>query len=112
MPDRVARRAEMNALVAERFARREAAYWAARLEEYRIPYAPVNDYAQALADPQVAHRGLVREVEHATSGKIRVVGPPWRMSSTRTEIKPPPLLGEHTREVLRDWLALDERDLT
>jgi crotonobetainyl-CoA:carnitine CoA-transferase CaiB-like acyl-CoA transferase len=111
MPDRVQRRFEMNELVARRFAERDSQYWAARLEEYRIPYAPVNDYAQALQDPQVAHRGLVRAVEHPTSGTIRVVGPPWRMSETTTPIGPPPLLGEHTEEILHDWLALTAKDL-
>jgi crotonobetainyl-CoA:carnitine CoA-transferase CaiB-like acyl-CoA transferase len=111
MPDRVQRRAEMNELVAQRFAQHDAKYWAGRLEEYRIPYAPVNDYAQALQDPQVAHRGLVREIEHSTSGKIRVVGPPWRMTETRTRIDSPPLLGQHTNDVLRDWLSLTAKDL-
>lgn len=105
MPLRVQNRAEMNAIVARRFAEHDAQHWAAKLEEYRIPYALVNDYAQALEDPQVAHRALVRELEHPSSGKIRVVGPPWRMSSTQTEIKPPPTLGQHTAEVLEDWLG-------
>ncbi|MGZ5145265.1 MAG: CaiB/BaiF CoA transferase family protein [Burkholderiales bacterium] len=110
MPLRVQHRQKMNEMVARRFARHDAKYWATRFEEFRIPYALVNDYAQALEDPQVAHRGLVREVEHPTSGKIRVVGPPWRMSSTQTEIKPPPVLGEHTAEVLQEWLGIKEGD--
>ena len=112
MPDRVQRREEMNALVAKRFAERDSKYWIARLEEFRIPCAPVNDYAQALDDPQVAHRGLIREVEHAASGKIRVVGPPWRMSKTQTDVAPPPVLGEHNAEVLNDWLGLNAKDLS
>ncbi|HYC47185.1 MAG TPA: CoA transferase [Burkholderiales bacterium] len=107
MPLRVQHRAEVNDLVAFRIAEHDAEYWAGRFQEYRIPYAPVNDYAQALQDPQVAHRGLVREVEHPTSGTIRVVGPPWRMSETRTGIASPPLLGEHTEAVLRDWLGIN-----
>ena len=111
MAVRVQNRREMNELVAARFAEHDTAYWAARLDQYRLPYAMVNDYAQALADPQVAHRGLIREVEHPDSGKIRVVGPPWRMSSTHTEIKTPPQLGQHTVEVLRDWLGMREQDL-
>ncbi len=111
MADRVQRRAEMNELVAERFEQHDAKYWARRLEDYRIPYAPVNDYAQALEDPQVTHRGLLREVEHPVSGKIRVVGPPWRMSRTQTEIDAPPLLGQHTKEVLQDWLSLTSKDV-
>ncbi|MBI3069222.1 MAG: CoA transferase, partial [Betaproteobacteria bacterium] len=75
-------------------------------EAERIPYALANDYAQALADPQVAHRGLVREVDHSTSGRIRLVGPPWIMSVTKTEMAPPPTLGQHTAEVLREWLGM------
>lgn len=108
---RLQHRSEINELVARRIARNDSGYWAARFEEYRIPYALVNDYAQALQDPQVAHRGLLREVEHPVSGKIRVVGPPWQMSATQTEVRPPPLLGEHTAEVLRDWLGITEEDL-
>ncbi len=111
MPLRLRHRREMNELVARRISRNDSSYWVARLEEYRIPYALVNDYAQALQDPQVAHRGLLREVVHPTSGKIRVVGPPWRMSATQTEVKSPPLLGEHTAEVLQDWLGMREEDL-
>ena len=110
MTDRLQRRTEMNALVARRFADHDAAHWTRRLEEYRLPFAPVNDYALALADPQVEHRGLVREVAHPTSGKIRLVGPPWRMSRTQTAIEPPPLLGQHTAEVLRDWLSITSAD--
>lgn len=104
---RAQNRIEVNAVVARRFAEHDTSYWAVRLEEYRIPYARVNDYAQALEDPQVAHRGLVREIDHPTSGKIRVVGPPWRMSSTQTAIKAPPTLGQHTIEVLQDWLGIE-----
>jgi crotonobetainyl-CoA:carnitine CoA-transferase CaiB-like acyl-CoA transferase len=108
---RLQHRREINELVARRFARNDSGYWAARLEENRIPYALVNDYAQALQDPQVVHRGLLREVDHPASGKIRVVGPPWKMSETQMEVRPPPLLGEHTAEVLQDWLGMREEDL-
>jgi crotonobetainyl-CoA:carnitine CoA-transferase CaiB-like acyl-CoA transferase len=101
---RVKNRTEVNEVVGGRFAERDAAYWQRRLEEFGIPYALVNDYAQALADPQVKHRGLIREIEHSRSGRIRVVGPPWQMSRTPTPMRSPPLLGEHSDEVLRDWL--------
>ena len=109
---RLQHRGEMNELVARTIAGHESSYWVKRLEEYRIPYALVNDYAQALQDPQVAHRGLLRELDHPTAGKIRVVGPPWRMSATHTEMRPPPRLGEHTADVLQDWLGMQEKDLT
>jgi crotonobetainyl-CoA:carnitine CoA-transferase CaiB-like acyl-CoA transferase len=112
MPLRLQHRREMNELVAQRIARSDSVYWLRRFEDCRIPCALVNDYAQALRDPQVAHRGLLREVEHPTAGRISVVGPPWRMSATHTEIRPPPRLGEHTADVLHDWLGMKEEDLT
>ena len=108
---RLQHRSKMDELVAQAIGLKDSGYWAARFAEYRIPCAPVNDYAQALQDPQVAHRGLLHEVEHPVSGKIRVVGPPWRMSSTQPQIGSPPLLGEHTAEVLDNWLGLKLEEL-
>jgi formyl-CoA transferase/CoA:oxalate CoA-transferase len=104
---RLEHRDEISARVAARFAEQSLSHWRTRLEAYDVPYAPVNDYAEALADPQVAHRGLIRELVHPSSGKIKVVGAPWQMSATRTTPYPPPLLGQHTGEVLRDWLDID-----
>jgi len=103
---RVRHRRQINKLVAARFRQHRAAYWTRRLEAERIPYALVNDYHQALADPQVAHRGLVRELRHPTSGPIRVVGPPWIMSGSAVPMSPPANLGQHTAEVLRAWLGM------
>jgi crotonobetainyl-CoA:carnitine CoA-transferase CaiB-like acyl-CoA transferase len=105
MAGRMQNRSEVNAVIAQRFAEHPAEYWMPLLEAERIPYALVNDYAQALADPQVAHRGLIREVDHPVSGAIKVVGPPWIMSVTHTEIAPPPTLGQHTEQVLSEWLG-------
>jgi len=104
---RVQHRDEVNDIVARRFAEHDASYWRRRLEGHGIPYALVNDYAQALEDPQVAHRGLIHELDHPRSGKIRVVGPPWKMSNTQTTLHPPPLLGQHYDEVLRTWLGIE-----
>jgi CoA:oxalate CoA-transferase len=111
MPLRVANRGELNDLLQCLFDRRNLSYWMPRLEQYRIPYARVNDYAQALEDPQIAHRGLLRELDHPTSGKIRVVGPPWIMSSSQTRIEPPPLLGQHTRKILAEWIGMQEKEM-
>lgn len=108
---RVNHRKELNEAVARHLTGQPAAYWMERFEAERIPYALANDYAQALADPQVAHRGLVREVDHSTSGRIRLVGPPWIMSVTKTEMAPPPTLGQHTAEVLRDWLGMSAEEI-
>lgn len=108
---RVKHRKEVNKLVARRLAEQPAEHWMQRFEAERIPYALVNDYAQALADPQVAHRGLVRTLDHPVSGRVKVVGPPWIMSVTRTEMAPPPTLGQHTAEVLRDWLGMAAEEI-
>jgi crotonobetainyl-CoA:carnitine CoA-transferase CaiB-like acyl-CoA transferase len=109
MPGRVKHRAVLDQLVSDVFAQRDSSAWAQILAANRVPFAVVNSYIDALADEQVKHRGLVREVVHPVSGKIRVVGPPWVMPDTHLEPGAPPRLGEHTGEVLKDWLGWDEQ---
>jgi len=98
-------RDELNGLVFARFAEFDSDEITARLAAERIPYAVVNDYVEALNDPQVVHRNLVQEVEHKVSGPTRVIGPPWLIDGKRTRVQPPPTLGEHQDDVLRDWLG-------
>ena len=107
---RVENRAAVDAAVSECIACHDAAYWQECFERHGIPCALVNDYLQALEDPQVAHRGLVRTLNHPTSGAIRVVGPPWKMTATESQLSAPPLLGEHTATVLKDWLGIEYKD--
>lgn len=106
--DRAAHRETLNAMLRDIFATRPAEAWLSRLDAERVPFARVTDYAEALDDPQIAHRGLIRELEHPVSGPIRVVGPPWIMPGAEVALRPPPLLGEHTADVLRDWLGWDD----
>lgn len=108
---RVANRGAINERASKIFASRTMAEWERRLEAERVGFAVVNDYARALKDPQVAHRGLIREVEHPVSGEIRVVGAPWIMSGAQADVKPPPLLGQHTADVLREWLEWPEEEI-
>jgi crotonobetainyl-CoA:carnitine CoA-transferase CaiB-like acyl-CoA transferase len=75
-----------------------------------IPCAPVNDVGQALEDPQVLHREMVQTVQHPSAGPIRLLGNPVKTTSRRRETLPPPLFGEHTRELL-GALGLDESTL-
>lgn len=108
MADRVAARETIDTMLADIFAQRTVEEWMPILEAERVPYARVNNYAEALEDPQVVHRGLIRELDHPASGPIRVVGPPWLTDSEPIPSSPPPLLGQHSADILREWLGWDD----
>jgi crotonobetainyl-CoA:carnitine CoA-transferase CaiB-like acyl-CoA transferase len=71
-----------------------------------VPVSPIWTVAQAAESEHVGSRGIVRQVDHPTAGKIRLVGQPVRFSDSASEIAPPPLLGEHTDALLRKVLGL------
>jgi crotonobetainyl-CoA:carnitine CoA-transferase CaiB-like acyl-CoA transferase len=68
-----------------------------------VPSGPINTIPEALADPQAAHRGTLVDVPHPAAGKVRQIANPMRFSAAAIAYdRPPPLLGEHTAEILRD----------
>ena len=87
------------------------AHWLAKLEAHRIPCGPINTYAEAFADPQVAAREMVVEIDHPTFGRMRTLGSPIKMSET-----PPvtgrrvPRLRKDTEAVLRE-IGLSDREI-
>ena len=84
----------------------------ARLEPAGVPSGPVNDVAQVFEDPQVRHRGGRVEIEHPDAGTIPLMGNPIKLSATPiTYERPPPRLGEHTREILGTLLAMDDAEI-
>lgn len=104
--ERWANKPALLALLEAALAKRTAREWTDRLNAAGIASGPINDFAAVLADPQVAHRGMVREMPDGDAGTLRFVGNPVRMSETPARyVRPPPHLGEHTEAVLRDWLA-------
>jgi len=107
--NRVEHRDELIGMVAEIFAGRSTREWTTVLNEAGVPCSPVQNIAEVFSEPQVLERGLLQEIEHPTAGTVRMVGPPVKFSATPASIRlAPPLLGQHTKDVLRDWLNLDD----
>ncbi len=106
--DRVRHRAILVPLVAEVMRTRTQHAWLEALEALGVPCGPINRLDQVFADPQLAARGLRMDLPHPSAGSVPQVGTPIGFSATPAEYgRPPPLLGEHTAEVLRERLALD-----
>lgn len=100
--ERVANREAVVARVAEIMAGRATAEWMRLLEEAGVPAGPINTVAQALTDPHVRAREMVVTLDHPTAGTVTMTGNPAKFSGTPGAVRSaPPLLGEHTGEVLR-----------
>ncbi len=83
--------------------------WMQLLEEQNIPCGPIYTLDQTFSDPQTVSRQMRVEMDHALAGRVPLVGSPFKLSETPVEYRmPPPLLGEHTDEVLQDVLGLDQ----
>ena len=109
---RVENRAEITRLIQEIFGKRTTAEWLALLESAGVPNGPINDIAQVFEEPQVRARGVKIELEHAVAGKLPLVASPMRFSGTALEYRlAPPLLGEHTDEVLRGLLGKSDAEI-
>ena len=112
MPDRIRNRAELIPLVGEIMKGRTSKEWIARLEAANVPCGPINNYKEVFEDPQVRHRGLKIGIPHPISGAMPGIANPMRFSATPvTYDMPPPLLGQHTREVLSDLLGIDDAEI-
>ncbi|HEY7701252.1 MAG TPA: CoA transferase [Candidatus Limnocylindrales bacterium] len=99
--DRVDHRDALRPLIAERLATRPTADWTAALEDAEVPCGAVADLLDAFGSPEATALGMTAEVEHPALGVIRQAGIPLRFERTPGAIRTaPPLLGEHTDEVL------------
>ncbi len=102
----------IDATLSEVFKTNTQAHWIEKLRAARIPCAPVNSVEQALRDPQVVARNMVVEVEHPEGGRVKMPGNPVKFSDTGGDsYTPPPLLGQHTDEVLGSLLNLSADEL-
>ena len=101
--DQIAHREELHARFREEFRKLSTAEAVAALESVDILVSRVNTLGEVLEDPQVAHNEMVVEMHHPAYGAARVVGIPLKLDGTPGSLRlPPPLLGEHTAEVLED----------
>lgn len=106
-PARVTHRATLVARLIEPFLARPVAYWVAALERAGVPVGPVQTVAEVLDSPQVQALGLVREVDHPTAGRLRLIGSPLHLNGAAPPIRyPPPLLGQHSAAILAEVLGL------
>jgi len=111
-PARFADRARIDAIVGEELAKDTSANWLDKLRAARIPCGPVNDFQQALCDPQVLARGMVVEVPLPDGSHVRMPGVPMQFSEAPAPVfGMPPTLGQHTASVLQELLGYDEARL-
>ena len=110
---RVENRAELTRLLGEVFKQRTTAEWVDVLERAGVPNGPINDLAQVYEEPQVKARGIRVEMDHPVAGKLPTVASPMRFSATPVEYRrAPPVLGQHTDEILRELLGKTDAQLT
>jgi formyl-CoA transferase/CoA:oxalate CoA-transferase len=102
-PDRVQNRDTLIPRITEALAARGCAEWTELLSKAGVPAGPVNTVPAALAQPQVAAREMVVEMEHPAAGVLKVLGTPLKLSAQPASIRrPPPMLGEHTDDILAE----------
>jgi formyl-CoA transferase len=106
-PARVANRETLDAAIAQALKGGKSASWIEKLRAAGVPCGPINSVGEALNDPHTLARDMVRSVRHPTVGEVKMVGIPFRLNGTPAAIRrAPPLLGQHTEEVLGEELGM------
>jgi len=113
-PERVRNRVHVTEVLNDITRSRPSAWWLAALEKAQIGCGPINNLAEVFDDPQVKAREMVIEMDHPATGKApaKLIASPIKMSGTPvTYRKPPPLLGQHTEEVLAEMLDISAEEV-
>ncbi|XP_035408492.1 succinate--hydroxymethylglutarate CoA-transferase isoform X4 [Cygnus atratus] len=106
---RVQNRKELIDILSTRFLEKTTVKWLQLFEGSGVPYGPINNMQQVFSDPQVLHNGLMMEMNHPTAGRIVVPGPGVRYSEFAvSHPRPPPLVGQHTVEILKGMLKYED----
>lgn len=110
---RVDNREVLVPLLEDLFCQQAIAYWLSMLESVGVPCGPINTIDQLLEDPQVQARRMVIQVPHPTAGTVRLLASPLNIPTAPVQVRlPPPLLGEHTAQVLHELLGYDQSTLS
>ena len=104
---RVANEAEVDAIISE-WTRKHDKYEAMRVIGAAVPAGAVRDTLELMNDPDMEKRGIIQTIQHPTNGPFKMAGWPVRFNGKTPPVKPAPLLGEHSSEVLKDWLGMGE----
>ena len=111
-PARVQNRKLVTETLNETMRTRTTADWVEKLEALKIGCGPINTLKQVFADPHVVARGMVIEMDHAAGVPVKVIANPVRLSETPADYRvPPPVLGQHTDEILGDLLGISAREI-
>ena len=109
---RVSNREDLVALLAEKFSGASTAHWLAKLSESSVPAGPINNIAEVFAEPYAEERQLKRTLQHTGAGDILTVANPVRFSATPVQYNfAPPMLGEHTNEILQHELGYSQDEI-
>lgn len=112
-PARVANREVLIPLLAEMVKRKSRQEWIALLEDAGVPCGPINRLDDVFNDPQVKARGMQITLPHPSAGSVKLVGSPMKLSATPPDYQsPPPLLGQHTDQILKSVLGYDDEQLS
>jgi crotonobetainyl-CoA:carnitine CoA-transferase CaiB-like acyl-CoA transferase len=107
--DRVKHRGELVGLLSDYFMQDNAAHWVSQIHAVKVPVGVINSVEDALAEPQIQHRGLVVNLPHALNPDFKVIGSPIKLSDTPVEYRhAPPQLGEHTAQVLSEFYTPEQ----
>lgn len=102
---------ELNPILAAAFLTRTTDEWMARLEREGVPSGPINALDRVFSDPQIAEREMKVDVDHPTIGQLPMVGAPVKVPGATQKLAPPPLLGEHTEQVLNELLGFSPAEI-
>ncbi|MBK1889544.1 CoA transferase [Undibacterium sp. 14-3-2] len=112
-PARVANREVLIPLLADMVKRKSRQEWIALLEGAGVPCGPINRLDDVFNDPQVKARGMQITLPHPSAGSVKLVGSPMKLSATPPDYQsPPPLLGQHTDQILKSVLGYDDEQLS